>query len=122
MVVPPPPLAALHDERSSQLLGVRPHAVEAAAALGVVVGEAHAVVRDGQPDVVGLEVELDLDPAGPGVHEGIGQRVVRYGEETGSDLRGRAGVRSPTATSWQGSGGVALGSLVTLVSSSQSPS
>ena len=77
MVVPPPPRAALHDEPSSHPLSVRPHAVEAMAALGVVVGEAHAVVRDGQPDVVSLEAQPDLDPAGPGVQESIGQRVVR---------------------------------------------
>ena len=77
------PLGTLNDEGSAHLLGVRRHPVEAPAPFPVAVGQTHSIVRDGEPDPVGLEAQVDVDPAGPGVPEGVGQRVVRDGEETG---------------------------------------
>ena len=60
-VVPPPTLALPWPPMSTT-----------ATALGVVVREAHAIDRDGQPEVVSLEAQPDPDPAGPGVWECIG--------------------------------------------------
>ena len=92
MVVPPTPSPLSTVSAPPILLSVRPHPVEAPAAFGVAVGKTHSVVRDGEPDPVGLEAQTDLDSPRPGVQEGVGQRVVRDGEETSAGFRGERGL------------------------------
>ena len=73
--------ARRHFKLAADSLGVRPHVAEAVAPLGVVVGQAHAVVRYGHSQAVRLAVQRDGNPIGAGVPKRVGHRVVGYGEE-----------------------------------------
>jgi hypothetical protein len=63
-------------ELAVELVGAFAHAEEAEVAAGggweALGVEALAVVADGEGEVVGLEVEADLDAGGVGVLEGVG--------------------------------------------------
>ena len=71
----------LDDKASAQTPGVRPHVCEAVASFLVVIWKPHPVVRHRQPELIPSEVELDQHPARPGMAQGVGERVVGYGEQ-----------------------------------------
>lgn len=63
--------ARLHHEPAAQSPGVGLYAPEAPAPFGVVARKADPVVRYRQPETIGIEGQLDLDPAGPGVRNAL---------------------------------------------------
>ena len=73
--------ARRHFKLAADSLGVRPHVSEAAAPLGVIVGQADAVVRYGHSKAVRLAVQRDGNPIGTGMPKRVGHRVVGHGEE-----------------------------------------
>ena len=85
----PVSVAVVGDKRSSQRGSVSSHAFEAASSVRVVGWKTYSVVGYGQADLIALKVQPHFNLAGSGMQEGIGQRVMRDGEETRPGLRGK---------------------------------
>ena len=76
-----------NDQVAADLLRIPPHSGESAASPSVVIGQSRAVIRHGQSNGVGVEGQLDLNPSCACVPEGVGERVVSYGEQAATHLR-----------------------------------